>query len=74
MIRRTYLPEHKSKRQIEREKQAARATVVMCNRCGATNKTLRKLPLYDEFVYYCEDCIKAAMKAGQDVRTFKEEV
>ena len=45
---------------------------VSCKKCGAAHKTLRKIPYQGNIFYYCEDCIKQAMKKGVDVRVEEE--
>lgn len=41
---------------------------VSCAKCGAVGVTLRKLPLLEETIYCCENCIRQAMTQGKDVR------
>lgn len=51
------------------EKQTTFSHIVVgCEKCGATTTTLRKIPLRGEMKYYCEECIKRAMKEHKDVR------
>jgi late competence protein required for DNA uptake (superfamily II DNA/RNA helicase) len=70
MLRKTYRPQPDSKSHLAKVQQAIERGhhAVKCRKCGATHKTLRKLPLRGETVYYCEDCIKKAMKENKDVR------
>ena len=42
--------------------------IVRCHKCNAANKTLRKISYQGKDFYYCEDCIKKAMKENKDVR------
>ncbi len=65
-----YKPTPMSKSQQQKAEKAKLFTheVVCCNKCGATHTTLRKLPLRGEMKYYCEECIKRAMKEQKDVR------
>ena len=62
------VPDSKSHLAKVKRQRILATKVVGCHKCGATDKTLRKLPLRGEVVYYCEDCIKKAMKENKDVR------
>lgn len=65
-----YRPVIDSKSQQMKKEREAIFTheIVCCHKCGAIQTTLRKLPLRGKTVYYCETCIKKAMKEKKDVR------
>lgn len=46
-----------------------RGFAVVCEKCGAPDKTFRALKFRGIKVYVCQDCLKDAMKRGIDIRT-----
>lgn len=42
--------------------------LVHCKKCKSTEKTLRKIITKGEKEYYCESCIKKAIRRNEDVR------
>lgn len=69
-MQQVYKPLPVSKNQMKRAQEAIDRGyfTVKCNKCGASHRTLRKLPFRGSTVYYCEQCIRIAMQQGKDVR------
>lgn len=69
-MQQVYKPLPTSKSQMKRAQEAIDRgySTVKCAKCGASHRTLRKLPFRGSTVYYCEVCIRTAMQQGNDVR------